>query len=156
MGSVAIPVASISAGFFAIAAYYIPIVGKYNARYVAKGGGELGTRFVSDSLLTRLTAPRALLIGSTVFLLSILPISSLITESSARSALALQPRLQADSAIASTGVNIGSAGGEASDAEKQLDKQLAKWTTGTQLASLAGFLATLAGALQLSGHSVTD
>lgn len=115
-----------------------------------------GTYAFPHQLLTRLTAPRALLVGSALFLLSVVPISSFITESSARSALALKPRLQADAAIASTGVSVGSVGGEASDAEKQLDKQLAKWTSGAQLASLVGFLATLAGALQLTGHSVTD
>lgn len=42
------------------------------------------------------------------------------------------------------------------EAEKQLDKQLVKWTTGAYLASLVGLLATLAGALQLSGHSVVE
>lgn len=72
MGAVGVPLASISAGFFAVAAYYIPvcialpatmtqstderhylylqIVGKYNARYVGKGAGELGSRYVSDSV----------------------------------------------------------------------------------------------------------
>ncbi|KAF8315911.1 hypothetical protein DL93DRAFT_2078663 [Clavulina sp. PMI_390] len=151
-GAVTIPVAVISGSLYALAAYFSPVHVAYNARFVGRGAGEIGSRYISDSLLTRLTAPRALLIGSSIALFSIIPISSLISDAAARKALALEPRLIADAAIASTGVNTG----VATESEKQLDKQLAAWSFGTQLATVVGLIASVAGAWQLTGHSLTD
>ncbi|KAJ1310929.1 hypothetical protein OPQ81_009441 [Rhizoctonia solani] len=136
--------AGISGASFLVAAYTAPNNVAYNAKFVGRGASEIGARFPSDRLFSRLTTSRWLLLHAGLGLVLLVPFSTLIVGPIAKSTINMRQKLQAEQ-IAGTGAGVPNRG------QDEFDKQLKKWSVATEVVALLGLFATFTGTLQLVG-----
>ncbi|KDN49504.1 hypothetical protein RSAG8_02206, partial [Rhizoctonia solani AG-8 WAC10335] len=140
----ALNVAGISGAAFLVAAYTAPSNVAYNAKFVGRGASEIGARFPSDRLFSRITSSRGLLISAGAGLILLIPFSALVVAPIAKSTINMRMKLQAEQ-IAGTGAGVPNRG------QDEFDRQLKKWGIASEVIALLGLVATVSGTLQLVG-----
>ncbi|KAF8708130.1 hypothetical protein RHS03_03666, partial [Rhizoctonia solani] len=136
--------AGISGAAFLVAAYAAPKEVAYNPKFLGRGASEIGARFPSDRLFSRLTTSRGLLLYAGAGLILLIPFSTLIVGPIAKSTINMRTKLQAEQ-IAGTGAGVPNKG------QDEFNKQLKKWSIATEVVALLGLVATVSGSLQLVG-----
>ncbi|KAF8599529.1 hypothetical protein BDV93DRAFT_546870 [Ceratobasidium sp. AG-I] len=136
--------AGISGTAFLVAAYCAPAKVAYNSNYIGRGASEIGTRFASDRLASRITTSRGLLLTAGLGLIVLIPFSTLIVAPTAKTTLNMKSKLQA-------GQFAGTGAGVPNRSNDEFNTQLKKWGVATEVVALLGLVATVSGTLQLIG-----
>lgn len=142
--SSSLTLAGISGAAFLAAAYAAPAKVAYNTNHLGRGASEIGLRFPSDRLASRVTTSRGLLLTAGLGLIALIPFSALIVGPTAKTTLNMRTKLQAEQ-FAGTGAGVPNKG------QDEFNKQLKKWGVATEVVAFLGLVATVSGTLQLVG-----